>query len=90
MKKVAGFHSLDFGALFCGVFGSRFRRNLGIMEVHTEVFATLGIEVEEYRIAFWWEDIKRCRGESCVRGRCEENVIWLESLAIPDLEAISI
>lgn len=44
MKKVAGFHSLDLGALV--FLGSRFRMNLGIMEVQTELLVTRGRELD--------------------------------------------
>lgn len=53
MKKVAGFHSLDLGCDCDLGLRSRFRRNLGIMEVQTEVLVTRGRELDGR--ACWWK-----------------------------------
>lgn len=45
MKKLAGFHSFDFVA--ARLLGSRFRRNLGIRDVHIEDWASFGREFDE-------------------------------------------
>lgn len=89
MKNVAGFHSLDLGDLFFleDEGSSRFRMNLGIMEVQTEVFVTRGIELDgRVGIALLWESGGGWR--SRVSGREVERVSWLESLVIFNLEAI--
>lgn len=42
MKKLAGFHSLDFALSFFGSRGSRLRRNFGIIKFHVDGWIILG------------------------------------------------